>query len=81
MLERKLTFDIELNCNKACSRGGRGTKIYVYLPISAILGHFPILKQQYLKNGLKNKGARNHVLYVVFYKLSYDTSYFSNERI
>ena len=33
------------------------------------------------KNGLKNKGAHNDVLYVVFYKLSYDTSYFSNEQI
>ena len=47
--------------------------------ISAILGHFPILVQQYLKNGLKNQGARNVVLYVVFYKLSDDTSFFSNE--
>ena len=47
--------------------------------IGANLGHFPILKQQYLKNGLKNHGARNDVLYVVC-KLSDDTSYFSNEQ-
>ena len=29
---------------------------------------------------MKNQGNRNNVLYVVFYKLSDDTSYFSNER-
>ena len=29
---------------------------------------------------MKNQGNRNNVLYVVFYKLSDDTSYFSNEQ-
>ena len=48
--------------------------------ISAILGYFPILKQQQLKNCMKNQGNRNNVIYVVFHKLSDDTSYFSNER-
>jgi hypothetical protein len=34
-----------------------------------------------LRNRLKNQGNRNNVLiYVVFYALSDDTSYFSNER-
>ena len=28
---------------------------------------------------MKNQGNRNNVLYVVFYKLSDDTSHFSNE--
>ena len=29
---------------------------------------------------MKNQGNGNNVLYVVFHKLSDDTSYFSNER-
>ena len=29
---------------------------------------------------MKNQGNRNNDLYVVFHKLSDDTSYFSNER-
>ena len=29
---------------------------------------------------MKNQGNRNNVLYVVFHKLSDDTSYFSNEH-
>ena len=29
---------------------------------------------------MKNQRHRNNVLYVVFYKLSDDTNYFSNER-
>ena len=44
------------------------------------LGLFPILKQQLLKNRLKNQGNRNNVAYVVFYELSDDKSHFLNKR-
>ena len=42
----------------------------------AILAFFRRLKDQYLENRLKNRGGHLNVLYLIFYELSVDASYF-----
>ena len=54
-------------------------KVYFYTSAQvfcAILAFFRSLNDQKLENRLKNRGDHLNVLYLVFYELSADASYF-----